>query len=203
MPLQVTYLACKRRAIPRSGCNTGKRGTRPGLHTGGKRARARWPIRLSDVPTSKPGGGYLDSLSTAQTVGGTHRGNKQYNTILQSRQHSNIPATQVQRSDSATYQPRAVVRALGFASSVLFPFLPSRFLFYIHRPPLFPRGAARYPLPPPPPSPPVPLARTPLARPHRSHRRVRPSCRLRSIAVPSPFHLVERLYLIGWIINHR
>jgi len=141
----------------------------------------------------------LDSLSTAQTVGGTHRGNKQYNTILQSRQHSNIPPTQVQRSDSATYQPRLCT--LGCASSVLFPFLLSHSLFYIPAVSL----STRRSLYPPPLSPSRCLSRTyplvfativPIAA-------FRSSSRLRSIAVPSPFHLVERLYLIGWIINHR
>jgi len=53
------------------------------------RGSANSPSRLSNVPTFEAGGGYLDSLSTAQTAGETHRGNKQYNTILQSgqRQH--------------------------------------------------------------------------------------------------------------------
>lgn len=140
----------------------------------------------------------MDSLSTAQTVGGTHRGNKQYNTILQSRQHSNIPPAQVQRSDSATYQPRLCALACALVCSLSFPLFHS--LFYILTVSLS-NGALPVPSV-------TPLASTllyvpPFAHPHRSHRRARSSCRLRSIAVPSPFHLVERLYLIGWIINHR
>lgn len=61
------YLACKRMTIPRSGCNTGERGTRPDCIPAANALVHRF-VRRSYV---EAGGDYLDSLSTAQTVGGT------------------------------------------------------------------------------------------------------------------------------------
>lgn len=104
--------------------------------------------------------------------------------------NGNIPPAQVQRSDSATYQPRLCSQP---PVSALFSSVLSRFYFYTGHLSFHgtqsPSGPSR--------------TCTSSSPPRRSHRR-------RSLVVPSPFdrvpsrfHLAERLYLIGWIINHR
>lgn len=125
------YLACKRPRIPRSGCNTGERGTRSDCIPAAN-ALVHPFSRRSYV---EAGGGYLDSLSTAQTVGGTPgQQTVQYNITIQATSHR----PQVQSSDSATYQPRCaqLVRPLSF------PFYLAPPSIYVYRTSLFPRGDA-------------------------------------------------------------
>ena len=171
-----TYLACKRLTIPRSGCNTSERGTRPDCIPA-----ASAFVRRSYV---EAGGGYLDSLSTAQTVGGTPgQQTVQYNITIQATSHRRR-----YRAVTAQHINRGVLSA---CASALFPAL-SRFPFHIPGVSLS-TGRCLYlrlPL--------VSLARNPLVTPPLPSRV--PSS---FDCVPSRLHLTERLYLIGWIINHR
>lgn len=177
------YLACKRMTIPRSGCNTGERGTQPDCIPAASTLVHPF-VRRSYV---EAGGGYLDSLSTAQTVGGTPgQQTVQYNITIQATATSHWRRY---RAVTAQHINRGV---LGLCASALFPAL-SR--FPLHTPgalsfhealPIYLRL-------------PSSLSRVTPLPPLRSRRRV-PSPFDR---VPSRFHLTERLYLIGWIINHR
>lgn len=133
------------------------------------RGSANSPSCLSNVSTFEAGGGYLDSLSTAQTVGETHRGNKQYNTILQSgqQQHPTGAGTALWQRNIST---AVVLSASGLRASPLsfppFYLVPT----FIYRASLFPRDTTTL----------SPLLHMYL--PGRPIAAVRSSSRLRSIA---------------------
>jgi len=168
------YLACKR-TIPRSGCNTGERGTRPDCIPAAN-ALVNPLVRRSYVEAS---GGYLDSLSTVQTVGGTSgQQTVQYNITIQAtatshrRRYRAVTAQHINRGARP-------VRPLSFPLYLALPF--------IYRTSLFPRGAAYISAVSP-----SSLSRVTPLQPLCSHRHV-PSPFDR---VPSPFY---RATISDWL----
>lgn len=166
--------------IPRSECNTGERGTRPDCIPGGRRARALVHpfVRRSYV---EAGGGYLDSLSTAQTVGGTPgQQTVQYNITIQAaaashrRRYRAVTAQHINRG-CAPMRARSLSRSPFLAR----PFdIPGVSLSTG-------RAACTSARSPPPPTlhPFVPLARFLLATPPLPSLRF-VSVRSRSVSVP-------------------
>lgn len=145
-----TYLAFERMTIPRSGCNTGERGTRPDCIPAASAAspsvcptflrRSRW--RLFGQPVDRADGRW-NTGATNSTIQYYNPGN------------GNIPPAQVQSSDSATYQARYArpVRPLSFPLYLASPLdIPGVSL-----------STGRCLYRPPPPR--VPFARFPLAGP--------------------------------------
>lgn len=153
--------------IPRSGCNTGERGTRPDCIPAASTLVHPFIRRSVEA-----GGGYLDSLSTAQTVGGTPgQQTVQYNITIQATATSH---RRRYRAVTAQHINRGV---LGLCASALFPAL-SRSPFHIPGVSLS-TGRCLYlrllPL--------VSLARFPLATPTLPSSRF-VSVRSRSVSVP-------------------
>lgn len=144
-----TYLACKWLKIPRSGCNTGERGTRSDCIPVAS-ALVHPFVRRSYVET---GGGYLDSLSTAQTVGGTPgQQTVQYNITIQAtatshrRRYRAVTAQHINRGALGL-----CVRSLSRSVSLPLRYT-GRLSFHgaMPIPPPPPRSSARFPLVTPP-----------------------------------------------------